>query len=260
MNKIYLPVIFLFLLLCSVSAQETPIIEKWSDNTAYTITDHKWETGIFQSFRYGLTEKLELRTNALILPVLPNVGIKVALGSVNNYVFASEHSVSCPSIFLNTMSMSGIGGLISPQYSFPFILAINNSIIVSKPIGTSSLLTANAEVCFAVRGSKPDYQSSIDVVMLYPRMAHYYQGLSLRAGVSFKGLIASRLYYEENARLFAITRSNDNIFVENSGSVLWSTCKSLRIRAGYTLSWGMYPFGSHIQLGPVIDLIFGSRK
>ncbi len=173
----------------AISAQENQVIEKWSDNTAYTIPVQKWETGVFQSLRYGLTDKLELRTNAIILPVLPNLGIKVVLGSVNDVVFASEHSLSYPSLFLNTMSMKGIGGLISPDFTFPFILAVNNSLIVSKPVGITSMLSFNAELAFAIRGSKPDYQSSIDVVLLYPRMAHYYQGVSLRTGLSLKGQI-----------------------------------------------------------------------
>jgi hypothetical protein len=260
MKRLFFLMFSIVLFNCTIRAQENPVIEKWSDNTAFTIPARKWESGIFQSFRYGLTDKLELRTNAIILPVLPNVGIKVALGSSGDFIFSSEHSVSYPSFFLNTMAMKGIGGLISPEFTFPFILAINNSLVVSKTIGTSSLLSANTEVCFAIRGSKPDYQSSIDVVLLYPRMAHYYQGASIRAGVSFKGTIIPRLYYEEAARIFMITRPNDNFFVENSGTVLWAVGKSLRIRAGYILSWGKYPFGNNLQLGPAVDLIFGSKR
>ncbi len=88
-------------------------------------------------------------------------------------------------------------------------------------------------------------------------MAHYYKGVQLRAGVSFKNQITEHLYWEENLKLYGITRSSDNIFVENHGVLMFSGKKAFRIRAGYQLGWGMYPFGSHWQLWPVIDILFG---
>jgi hypothetical protein len=260
MNRIYAITCSLFLMLCAVQAQETLLQDKWGDNTSYIMSAGKWESGIFQSFRYGLSDKFELRTNAIILPVLPNVGIKIALGSANDFVFASEHSVSYPTLFLKTVSFKGTGGLISPQYTFPFILSINNVFLVSRPVGSTSLLSADAGFAFSIRGSKPDYQSTIDLPLFYPRMAHYYEGVSLRAGCSFKGLLTRKLFFEESARIYMITRSTDNLFAENSGTIMWAVGRSLRIKAGYILSWGRYPFGNQLQMWPTLDFVFGSRK
>ncbi len=167
--------------------------------------------------------------------------------------------ISFPSVFLNAMSFKGTGGLISPQYSFPFIITLSNCLIATTVIGSSSLLTADAGLTLALRGSKPDYQSSIDIPFIYQRMAHYYEGTSIKSGISFKGTIVKNLYFEEGTRIFLITRKSENIFIENSGAVMWSSKGSLRIKAGYLLSWGKYPFGNHLQLWPAIDFIFGSR-
>lgn len=259
MNKMYI-VVSLLLVFSRLEAQNAALSEKWGDNTAYTEPDRKWETGIIQSFRLGLSDKTELRANALIFPVLPNVGLKLGWGSKDGFVFASEHAVSFPTIFLKTVSMKGTGGLISPQYDFPFILAINNSVIVSKPVGVTSLLSLDAGLCFSIRNGSPDYRSTIDLPLLYPRMAHYYQGVSLRAGCSFKGLIANRLFYEESARAFVITRNTNNLFAENAGTIMWAVGRSLRIKAGYCIAWGRYPFGNQFELMPVLDLVFGSRR
>jgi hypothetical protein len=260
MYRLYLLALSLFLLHCQLQAQETNMEKRWGDNTAYTMSGGKWESGIFQSFRYGLNDKIELRSNVIILPILPNAGVKVKLGSTNGFVFASEHSMSYPTLFLKTVSFKGTGGLISPQYDFSFILSISNSLIASKPIGQTSLLSADVGFSFAIRNNRPDYLATIDLPLIYPRMAHYYQGTTFWGGLSFKGTIARRLYYEESARVFLITRNINNLFAENSGTIMWAAGKSLRIKAGYVLSWGRYPFGDHLQLWPTLDFIFGSKN
>jgi hypothetical protein len=250
-----------FLLIASNAfSQDSIMSERWSYNTAFNIQKGKWESGIFQPFRYGISDKIELRADALLVPVLPNAGIRVSLGSSGDFHFASEHSLSIPSLFLNLMSFKGAGGLISPEYSFDFITSLNNSIIVSRKLGKSSIISASAGIAFALRAGKPDYQSTIDIPFIYQRMAHWYDGASLRSEVVFKGAFSKSLWYQESVRLFAITRPADNLFIENSGCIMWASRGSLRIRGGYILSWGRYPFGSHWQLWPTIDFVFGNVK
>ena len=252
----------LFLLVSSLRAnsQTDRLSEKWASNTAFIISAGKWESGIFQPFRFGLNKRTELMSNALLMPLLPNAGVKISLIAEKGLLLASEHLVSYPTLFLNLMSFKGTGGLISPQYSFPFIITLSNTLIATTPVGSSSLLTADAGFIVALRVSKPDYRSSIDIPFIYQRMAHYYEGVSVRAGISFKGTIIKNLFFEERTRLFLITRSHDNIFIENSGAVLWSSKGSFRLKGGYMLSWGKYPFGNHLQLWPAFDIIFGSRN
>jgi hypothetical protein len=250
-------IFFLFYSVCANSQNNLP--EYLTDNTAFLIPSGKWESGIFQSFRFGLNERIELRSNALLMPVLPNAGVKFSIRSGKELLLSSEHSISFPTVFLNVVSFKGTGGLISPEFSFPFILTLSNSLIATTWIGSTSLLTADAGFTIAFRRYTPDYQSSIDIPFIYQRMAQYYKGASLKAGISFKGKIVKNLNYEEAARIILITRKSDNIFLENSGSLVWSSKGSLRIKGGYLLSWGKYPFGNHLQLWPAFDLIFGSR-
>jgi hypothetical protein len=253
-------ILFLFVSSFRANSQTNSLSEKWAGNTAFIITPGKWESGIFQPFRFGLNNRIELMSNAVLMPFLPNAGVKISLRSEKGFLLASEHLVSYPTLFLNLMSFKGTGGLISPQYSFPFIITFSNSLLVTKLVGSSSLLTADAGFIVAIRGSKPDYRSSIDIPFIYQRMAHYYDGVSVRAGISFKGTIIKNLFFEEGARVFLITRNHDNIFIENSGAVLWSSKSSFRLKGGYLLSWGKYPFGKHLQLWPAFDIIFGSRN
>lgn len=257
MNK---NIVLLVLLLIPGMLTAQTLSKRWSDKTTYTLKEGKWETGIFQSFRYGWNDRIELRTNAILLPIFPNIGVKLALGSKNGWLFASEHALSYPTLLLKSLSFKGTGGFLSPEFTYPTMISVSNGVLASKPLGTSSLLTGEAGFSFTLRKLTPDYQSSIDLPLFYPRMAHYYEGVSLRAGCSYKGLITEKLYFEENCKLFFITRYRDNFFAENGGTLMWAVGKSLRIRGGYVLSWGKYPFGNQFQLWPTLDFVFGSRK
>jgi hypothetical protein len=236
-----------------------PVRDRWSYGTAYLMPKHKWESGIAQPFRYGLNEKFELYSNALEFIVFPNIGIKVAQGSRNGFIFASEHVVSYPTIFMNTVSTKGTGGLISPQYYIPSITSFTNSLMATKPIGSASLLSAFVGYAFAVRSSKPDPAATIDLPLVYPRMAHYYEGSTIRLGMSYKSTLSKNFLYEEGFETFFVIRPENNFFFENTGALMWLAGRSLRIKGGYSLSYGRYPYGTMWQLWPALDFVFGSK-
>lgn len=252
--------IILFFCISAGFTQDSLLLKKWSYNTAYLMPAGKWESGIFQPFRYGITNKMEIRANALLFPFLPNVGLKFARGKINEYTIASEHILSYPTLFLNIVSREGIGGLISPEYDFPFIFSISNSLLISREITPSILATGQAGFVFALRGEKPDPQATIDLPLFYPRMAHYYEGTTVRLGAAVKGKLSAKWLYEEGVQVFIITRPENNFFFENTGTLMWAVGKSLRIRGGYVLAYGKYPYvNPKWQLWPTLDFVFGSK-
>ena len=255
----HLLLIFLIFGSLAARAQVPSLVKRWSFNSACLMPAGKWESGLLQPFRYGISKNLEVNTNSLLLPVLPDAGIKLALGEKCGFRLAGEHSLSVPSVFLNFVSRKGIGGLISPQFHFPFMLALNNSLLASKFLPDSILLTLKAGLAFTVRSGKADPLSTIDLPVFYPRMAHYYKGLSFRFSSGIRGSICRKWNYEEAAQVFLITRAEHYFFAENTGNLMWSVGRSLRIKGGYNLSYGNYPFGKHWQLWPSLDLVFGSR-
>ncbi len=220
---------------------------------------HKWESGISQPFRYGINQKFELYSNALEAVIFPNVGIKIAQGEKNGFVFASDHALSYPTRFMKFVSIKGTGGLISPQFQIPEIVSISNSIIVTKYLTSSSVLSAVLGFSFAIRSNKPDPLATIDLPLVYPRMAHYYSGSTFKLNLIYKRSISKKLFFEESAQIFLITRSNNNFFFENRGAVMLAIGKSVRIKGGYSLSNGRYPYGSMWQLWPAVDIIFGRK-
>jgi hypothetical protein len=256
--------IFLFILLFSTISiiqvvQGQSLVKRSSYNTAFLMPKGKWECGILQPFRYGLNSRIEVNTFAFLFPMLPNAGIKMSWGEKSGMQIASEHSLSVPSVFLNTFSRKGIGGLLSPEFDFPFILGLNNGIILSKPVMDSALLNFRFGLNLAIRTGDVDPLATIDLPLFYPRMAQYYEGISFRIASSLKGKICRKWFYEEGFQLFLLTRKENNFNFENTGNLMWAVGKSLRIKGGYILSYGQYPFGNHWQLWPTLDLVFGSR-
>lgn len=253
----------IYFILVSISqllvAQNEAITTKWSYNTSYLMPAGKWESGIFQPLRYGLNEKIELNTHVFMLPLIPEAAVKINLGDAKGISIASEHSISSPTPFLNLISRKGTGGILSPEFDFPFILSLSNGMVVSKPLCANLLLSAHVKYTFALRGSKPDYQATIDLPLFYPRMAHYYKGSTINTGLALKGTLSSKWLYEQSVQVFAITRNDNNFFFENSGSLMWAAGLTLRIKGGYVLTYGNFPFDNHWQMWPTIDLVFGKR-
>jgi hypothetical protein len=241
-------------------AQEVNVINKWSYNTAHLMPAGKWESGLIQPFRYGISEKIELRGNVPIMPFIPNAGIFISQGQRNGITFASEHSLSVPTPFLNFVSRQGIGGLISSAYDFSFILSVYNALLATKQLTPKTLVTAKIGYAFAIRSEKPDPNSTIDLPVFYPRMAHYYEGTTIRPGLAVKGTLGNKWFYEEGLQAFIITRPENNFFFENTGTIMWAVGGLWRIRGGYILAYGKYPYQSpKWQLWPTFDVVFGSR-
>lgn len=260
MIKNLIIVISIFCYSSILFAQDNPVMNKWSYNTAYLMKTGKWESGFFQPFRYGINKNLEVYTHVLMLPLIPSGGVKIAIRKFRDVALSTEHSLSYPTPFLNIMSRKGIGGLISPEYDFSPILSIYNAILISSEITPSMLATAHAGFSFALRGQKPDPQSTIDFPLFYPRMAHYYEGTSIKLGVAVKGSIIDNLFYEGSVKSFIITRSGNNMFLENSGTIMWALGRSFRIKGGYVLAYGKYPYVTpKWQIFPTLDLVFGKR-
>ncbi|NVO20655.1 MAG: hypothetical protein HXX13_13220 [Bacteroidetes bacterium] len=249
-----------FFILGSLMAQSELPFTRGSYHTASLMQKGKWESGLLQPFRYGLSEKLEINSNILLMPLMPNLGIKVRLGSYSGFLVSSEHQLSIPSAFLNTVSRKGTGGLISPEFDFPFMLGINSGIIASKTINDLGIISLTGGFALALRTGKIDPMATIDLPVFFPRMAQYYKGVSIRVGSSFQGRILKNWNYEENIRLFFVTRNETNFNAENSGNIFWKLGKKLTIKGGYILTYGSYPFGNHWQLWPSFDLLFGSRQ
>ncbi|MEI6435419.1 MAG: hypothetical protein WCP32_11285 [Bacteroidota bacterium] len=230
----------------------------WTDGTACNIPKHRCELGLFTASRYGITKNLELSAHPLMIFVMPQVKIKVGWGEYSGFRLATEHGIFYPTLFMQLVARKGTGGLISPEFTIPQMFAISNRFLVSYRPFKKSILTAHAGITFAVKCAEPDKRTTIDLPLIYPRLAVFYNQPEFDVGIDFRGQFIPRLGWLFNVENFIICGTEKNYFLENKGVLAYtSKQETIRIEAGYKLCFGRYPYGPQWHLLPVIDLIFG---
>ena len=247
------------IILCNgLFSQENPGKNYWTSGTAFTVQKHRLEAGLFTLSGYGITDKIELQAHPLMVFLMPQVKVNVGWGGRSGFQLATEHGILYPSFFMKTVAMKGTGGLISPELAIPQMLAVTNRALISvKPL-PAVLLTASAGITFSVNSASSDHRSTIEMPIIYPRLASFYSNPEFELGIDFRGKFSDRYGWLFSVENFFLAGTPYNYFFENKGVMAYNSKKeSLRIEAGYKLCYGKYPDGNRWHLLPDINLIFG---
>ena len=243
---------------CGLFSQDSPAKNYWTSGTACNIPKNRWELALFTASRYGISDKLELSAHPLMFFLMPQVTLKVGWGKYSGFTLATEHGIFYPTPFMQLVSRKGTGGLISPEYTIPQMFAVYNSFLVSYSPFNKALLTAHAGIAFSVKFGPLDPQSTIDLPVIYPRLAVFYNEPEFDAGIDFRGKFIPCFGWLLNFENFFVCGTLQNYFLENKGVLAYTSKKeTLRLEAGYKLCFGKYPYGPQWHLLPVIDLVFG---
>jgi hypothetical protein len=249
------------LILNDLFSQDSLTKNYWTDGTAYTIPKNSWELGLFTASRYGISRNLELSARPLMFLLIPQAQLKVGWGEYSGFRLATEHGILYPTVFMRLVAREGKGGLISPEYDIPQMFAIYNRFLASYRPFRNAILTAHAGIAFSIKFGPLDPQSTIDLPIIYPRLAVFYNQPEFDAGIDFRGKFAPRFGWLFNVENFIVCGTPDNYFLENKGVLAYTSKKeTLRVEAGYKLCFGRYPAGPQWHLLPVIDLVFGTGR
>jgi hypothetical protein len=230
----------------------------WTDGTACNVPKHRWELGLFTASRYGISKNVEISAHPLMVFLMPQVKVKLGWGVYSGFRLATEHGIFYPTMFMRLVATEGTGGLISPEYTIPQMFAISNRFLASYSPFQMALLTAHAGIAFSIKFGPLDPQSTIDLPVIYPRLAVFYNQPEFDAGIDFRGQFIPRLGWLFNVENFVVCGTEYNYFLENKGVLAYTSVKAtLRIEAGYKLCFGKYPSGEQWHLLPVVDLVFG---
>ena len=251
--------LFIIAILTSLSAlsQRLPAPEYWTGGTALTLPDNRFEIKLFGLSSYGLTDRLEISAHPLMVWLMPQVRVKYRWSGKDGLILASEHQISYPTLLLDLISRKGIGGMISPEFDFPQMISISNGLLVSAKLGPSAMVTGNAAILFALRTGPVEENSTIDLPVIYPRLAAYYHSPVINTGFEFRGKLFSSVGGQIGAECFIIPGDDENIFAENKGVLTWTLRTRWQFQAGYRLCYGKYPFGSQWHLLPAFEIING---
>lgn len=256
MKKIFL--LFLLIILSDHLFSEDFIhVNHWTSGSAYTLARHRGEIGIFTGSRYGLTDGLELSTRPLLFFVAPQFKLKKSWGEHSGFQMATEHGILYPTPLMRLLARKGIGGLISPEFTIPQMFAIDNRFLISYRPSKNSMLSAHAGITFAIKSGKLDQNSTIDLPIIYPLLAAFYDQPEFDLGIDFQDNFSTCFGYIFNVENFILPIQTNNYFLENNGILTYTSKKqSTRLEAGYKLCYGKYPSGNQWHLLPKIGIIF----
>lgn len=231
----------------------------WSAGTACTLPRGRWEKGLFQPLRYGQTERLEWATHPALNLVIPNLRVKVAHRKFKGWNLATRWGFHYPTPLLRLVRRWDIGGLISPDPDIPDIpriVAVRSELLASRLLSPSLGLTYRGGVSVALKNGVLDKRTTIDIPLVFPRMAAYLHGYQLNLGLDMLVDLPGRWSVLGNAELLMIPGAEESFAFELGGWIAWSRSERFRVVIGYLLTYGEYPYGRHWQLMPY-PLAFG---
>jgi len=255
---------FLFFLTVSLYCQSGSFLP----GTAHTIPEGRWEIGLFQPVRWGQSESRELLFYKLSSLLMPNITIKQRWYKAETLALSTVHTLLYPSPLMKTLQ-SPLGkeagapnmfALISPEFEIPSMIILNNTVVTTWPLEKGRALTGKVGLAISLGGANLATESSIDLPLVYHRLAVLYNGWSLRLGVDLNGGIGKNLFYLIDGDLFLIPGIKGNRSFEHKGMLTWERSPRFHVSLGYKFIYGVYPDGypnkniSRVHILPLFDL------
>jgi len=228
----------------------------WKTPRTLNVSAGQIQAGIFQSWKYGLTDNTEISAHPLWFFVNPRISIQHKWGDRTTFQLATQHSLSYPTPILRMIQKKGIGGIIAEDPTIeeiPHLVAVKNEIIASFPVLTTHFLSGNFGLTFPLKSQSPDKRTTIDLPVIYPRLAIYYSGYRLNSGINIQGPLSPNFGYMVAADVFWLPGAEQDFFLEHDGVIMWKTGERSWIDFGYKLTFGEYPFGTQWHLLPLLD-------
>ena len=225
----------------------------WTSKRAHTLAQGRWEKGLFDYLRYGHTDRLEWATHPVLALAVPNLKVKIGYGTYREWRIAAQYAVHYPTPLMRVLRREGIGGVIAPDPDIddiPHIIGFRGELLGTQALSEFTYLTGKFGVGVALKSGELDERTTIDIPVVFPRMAVYYEGYQLSLGFTLEGALTKEWSYSAGTNVFAIPGTADSFAFELGGWLAWSRSDRFRVVLGYLLTYATYPFGSQWQLMP----------
>ncbi|MEE9465950.1 MAG: hypothetical protein V3W14_10300 [Candidatus Neomarinimicrobiota bacterium] len=231
--------------------------EYWYAGTARLLPPGRIVNSVFQPLRYSTSERLEWSLNPVLALVIPNIAVKVARGELRHWQMAWRFSGHYPTLLLRTLVREGTGGVLSPDPTIPevpHLISSRGEVLFSRRFGGGTLVTFKAGLALALKAGEFDSRHSIDLPVVFPRMAVYQNGYQLNVGIDVLQELPLIKRCWIDADLFITPGFEQPMAFEHKGLTVLSRRGRLGLLVGYKLTWGDYPFGTQWHLLPLMDL------
>lgn len=237
----------------------------WLPGTANTLPKGRWEYGLFQPIRRGLSGDREISFYKLTAILMPGATIKQQWRQRYQWTLSTTHSLYYPTPLLTMLAKEGIGGMISPEFDIPKMVSFWNMALASKQLDKNRILTFKAGGAVAFGGEDLTEGSTIDLPLIYHRLAVYYNGWLMRFGVDINGRMSRKWTYLVDGDLFLIPGMKGSLALEHKSMITWEKSARFHLSLGYKFIFGEYPDGypkdktTRIHILPLIDFIWSKN-
>ncbi|MBN2280438.1 MAG: hypothetical protein JXQ65_07655 [Candidatus Marinimicrobia bacterium] len=248
-----LRIFFVLIIPFLASGQELSAV---STKTAI-LNDAKYrEIGLFQPFRFALSDNLEFATHPVLFFILPNLQIKKNYRMTPALNIASQHHLCYPTPLLKMLAREGTGGIIAAEFkkNIPNMFSLYNGILVSREISARHLVTLKTGIKLGLNAGSLDSRTSIDLPVVFQRMAVFYEGFGLQYGVNIITRIQQKIFSDATVELFHFPGAEENLALEYSQLYSWLRNDRFQLSGGFKVVWGEYPFGKQTHLLPLFDI------
>lgn len=237
-------------------------LQPQGSGTAYVLSPGNWEKGLFQPLRFGLRGGREVSVNPLIATVVPHARLKVQRSAVGGWQRAYRYSFAVPTPLMRLFRRSGTGGLFAPDPSIapiPWMVMVRQEVLLTRP-WRKGTMTGKLGVALALRGGELDSRYLLELPVIYPRLAVYFQGWQVNLGLDGQYPLSRRWSVLADTDLLITPGYKDPWAWEQKGMLQWRKSGRFRIDLGYKLVIGKYPTGQEWQILPLADLIWSRSK
>ena len=254
--------VILFLISTSILFAKEKDNKYWNLGMAPTIEKGRFEVGLFQPLRYGITDTLEISTFPLFAFVLPNVTIKKNYINREKLSFSTEHSLLYPTLGLSLVSKNGIAGLLPHTSKIPQILVFDNSALATYKLSKYFIVTGkiNLSIPIIFTDVKDEEFPVVDMMLLYPRTASYQGMIVYNLSLDIDGLIAGDFYYTVDLDLYnsliSYSDKSMNLNIETKLLITWKYSDCFALFLGVKHIIGDYPGtkSKTLSVVPLFDL------
>jgi len=231
----------------------------WSTTAARTIRQGRIEKGLFAPLRFGLKDNLEIQVHPILFFVMPNARLKKnwTLNQSNKLQVATEHGFTYPTILLNLLSKSGVGGIFPSTRTAPAILTVKNKLIASYYYHRLHSISLKAAMEFNLLQAMGNNFPEIELLLIYPRTAVYNNTYTGEVAISFEGVVAKKIGYDSDIRMFLIPNNDFTWVLEWNPKLYYNASNNFRIMAGAIVTTGnIKNEKAAFRAMPVLDLQF----
>jgi hypothetical protein len=244
------------------SADEASLASRaWGGPSALTLPEGRVELGLFQSSRYGLTDRVELSVHPLWFFALPHAEAKLRYFETGAVALAARGRMSYPTLFLGAVAREGSGGLLPETSDPPVALMLEADAVATLELVEGARASLSLGLAVAAHESFSNEELPLlDFPFLYPRFASVYAPVVPRAALNLESALFLGFHFEAEFRGYLMPSLPDvgtALALEQALSLEYRFGERACVSLGMRVSEAEYPVGQRVHLLPYFDVRVG---